>query len=279
MLLKRIIPCLDVRAGRVVKGVRFVDLRDAGDPAALGQVYAREGADELVFLDIAATPDRRRTAVRLAASVARRLLLPFTVGGGLRSVEEMRAVLEAGADKVALNTAAVEDPELLSRAAERFGSQAVVVAIDAAAETGGWRVHVRSGTRRTRLDAVEWARKATDLGAGEVLLTSMDRDGTRTGYDLELLAAVCAAVPVPVIASGGAGTPGHFEAAFRAGASAALAASLFHFGILRIPELKRWLADRGVPVRPVGTPEPTGGEPGLPRPARAPAVTSPRRKR
>lgn len=263
MLSRRIVPCLDVRDGRVVKGVRFSSLRDAGDPAELGAVYAAEGADELVFLDISATPEARRTAIRLAERVARRAFIPFTVGGGLRSVEGMREVLHAGADRVAVNTAAVRDPDLLRRAAERFGSQAVVVAIDAKRTGGSWEVFVRSGSEPTGLDAVAWAVRAAELGAGEILLTSIDRDGTQEGYDLELLEAVCGGVRVPVIASGGAGEPGHFAHAFESGASAALAASLFHFGRLRIPELKRWLADRGFPVRPAeeaaeGGP---GGEP------------------
>ena len=249
MLTRRIIPCLDVDDGRVVKGVRFRDLRDAGDPAELGHLYAREGADELVFLDISATPEGRRTAARLAETVARRLFVPFTVGGGLRSVDGMREVLHAGADKVAVNTAAVARPDLVTEAARRFGSQAVVVAVDARRDGGCWRVRVRSGTRGTHRDAVAWAREAAERGAGEILLTSMDRDGTRDGYDLELVRAVSEAVDIPVVASGGAGEPADFRDAFRAGASAALAASLFHFGELRIPELKRWLADRGVPVR------------------------------
>lgn len=210
MLTRRIIPCLDVDDGRVVKGIRFRDLRDAGDPAELGRLYAREGADELVFLDISATPGDRRTAARLAETVARSLFVPFTVGGGLRSVEDMREVLHAGADKVAVNTAAVDRPGLVTRAARRFGTQAVVVAVDARRREDGWQVHVRSGTRGTDRDAVAWAREAADRGAGE---------------------------------------PADFEAAFRAGASAALAASLFHSGQLRIPGLKHWLAGRGIPVR------------------------------
>lgn len=250
MLSRRIVPCLDVKDGRVVKGVRFLALRDAGDPAELGRAYALEGADELVFLDISATPEARRTAVGLAERVAREAFIPFTVGGGLRTVEEMRAVLHAGADRVAVNTAAVRDPGLIGRAAERFGSQAVVVAIDAYRERDGWRVRVRSGTEEAGLDAVEWAARAAELGAGEILLTSIDRDGTRAGYDLELLRAVCRTVPVPVIASGGAGAPEHFARAFDSGAAAALAASLFHFGELRIPDLKRWLLERSHPIRP-----------------------------
>jgi cyclase len=256
LLKKRIVPCLDVRDGRVVKGVRFEGLRDAGDPAELGRLYARQGADELVFLDITATRRDERTAVRLAESVARKLFIPFTIGGGLRSVAQMREVLYAGADKIGINTAAAARPELVTEAAERFGSQAVVIAIDAyrVPEPGAagprWGVRVRAGTEETPLDAVAWATRVEDLGAGEILLTSIDRDGTKRGFDLELLAAVCEAVSIPVIASGGAGEAAHFAEAFEAGATAALAASLFHFRELDIPDLKRELAGRGVPVRP-----------------------------
>lgn len=256
MLTRRIIPCLDVAGGRVVKGVRFAGLRDAGDPVELARAYAEHGADELVFLDITATRDDEPTAARLAESVARAVPIPFTVGGGLRNIDDMRRVLEAGADKIAINTAAVRRPELITWAAERFGSQAVVVAIDAArgdsppGAPGGWSVLVTAGTEAAGLDVVEWARRAATLGAGELLLTSVDRDGTKDGYDVELLRAVCAAVRIPVIASGGAGAPRHFAAAFEAGASAALAASLFHFQELTIPELKRELAKRGIPIRP-----------------------------
>ena len=261
MLTRRLIPCLDVRDGRVVKGVRFEGLRDAGDPAELGRLYAERGADELVFLDVTATRRDEASAAVLAERVAREAFIPFTVGGGLRTVDDMRRVLHAGADKVGINTAAVRRPELISEAAARLGSQAVVVAIDAfrspGTDAGGadgpqprWRVRVTAGTEDTALDAVEWAARAAELGAGEILLTSIDRDGTKDGYDLPLLRAVSAAVPVPVIASGGAGRPEHFAEAFGAGASAALAASLFHFREIEIPELKRWLAARGVPVRP-----------------------------
>lgn len=256
---ERIVPCLDVADGRVVKGVRFEGLRDAGDPAALGRHYAREGADELVFLDVSATPEERRTAVALAARVARDLYIPFTVGGGMRNVGGMREVLHAGADRVAVNTAAVRRPELLEEASRRFGAQAVVLAVDAHRRDprhpeGGWGVRVSGGRLDTDLDAVEWAREGTARGAGEILLTSIDRDGTKLGYDLALVEAVCEAVDVPVIASGGAGSPDHFASAFEAGASAALAASLFHFGELRIRELKRRLRARGVDVRPVPPP-------------------------
>lgn len=250
MLTRRIVPCLDVDDGRVVKGVQFEELRDAGDPVELGRHYAVEGADELVFLDITATKEGRKTAADLAERVARRLFIPFTVGGGIRTVEQMREVLHSGADKVAINTAAVRRPALIAEAAERFGSQAVVVAIDAHRSGDGWSVRVRAGTEETELDAVEWAGRAAEIGAGEILLTSMDRDGTRDGYDLELLEAVCGAVSVPVIASGGAGRIEHFAEAFEAGAGAALAASLFHFGHLRIGRLKDELRKRGLPVRP-----------------------------
>ncbi|MDT8437173.1 MAG: imidazole glycerol phosphate synthase subunit HisF [Gemmatimonadota bacterium] len=255
MLKRRIVPCLDVRDGRVVKGVRFEGLRDAGDPAELGRRYAEAGADELVFLDVTATRRDERTAVALAERVAARAFIPFTVGGGLRTVDDMRRVLHAGADKVGINTAAVRRPELISEAAARFGSQAVVVAIDAyrvpAGDPARWRLRVTAGTEDTPLDAVAWAARAAELGAGEILLTSIDRDGTKDGYDLELLRAVCGCVGVPVIASGGAGRPEHFREAFEAGASAALAASLFHYRELEIPDLKRRLAAQGVPVRPV----------------------------
>jgi cyclase len=255
MLKKRIVPCLDVRDGRVVKGVRFEGLRDAGDPAELGRLYARQGADELVFLDITATRRSERPAVRLAERVARELFIPFTIGGGLNDTSQMRLVLHAGADKVGINTAAVSRPDLISDAADRFGSQAVVVAIDAyrvPGTTGAgkrWGVRVRAGTEDTILEAVEWASEAERRGAGEILLTSIDRDGTKRGFDTDLIGAVCGAVSVPVIASGGAGEPSHFAEAFAAGASAALAASLFHFREIDIPELKHDLARRGIPVR------------------------------
>lgn len=250
MLTRRITPCLDVRSGRTVKGVRFEGLRDAGDPVELGARYAREGADELFFLDVTATREGRAAARRLAERVARELFIPFTVGGGLQDVVGMRDVLHAGADKVAINTAAVERPELIAAAAARFGAQAVVVAIDAARAGVRWRVRVRAGTEPTPLDAVEWAARAAELGAGEILLTSIDRDGTGEGFDVDLVRAVCEAVEVPVVASGGAGAPGHFAAAFDAGAGAALAASLFHYGQLGIPELKVYLSERGYPIRP-----------------------------
>lgn len=261
MLKRRIVPCLDVDRGRVVKGIRFRRLRDAGDPAEMAAAYAAEGADELVFLDISATADRRSTAVGLASEVARGISIPFTVGGGLRDLDGIRAVLEAGADRIAFNTAAVRDPGLVERAARWFGSQAIVVAVDAARHADGWRVRVRSGTRPVDLDAVAWARRAAELGAGEILLTSMDRDGTGEGYDVELLREVTEVVRVPVIASGGAGRREHFLEAFEAGADAALAASLFHFAELRIPELKAWLGERGVPIRAVPGPGPVASTP------------------
>lgn len=251
MLKRRLIPCLDIRDGRVVKGVRFERLRDAGDPAELARLYARQGADEIAFLDVSATAEGRHATAALAERVARDLFVPFTVGGGLRSVEEMRRVLHAGADRVSVNTAAVRRPGLIAEAVDRFGSQAVVVAIDAARRRDGWYVRTRSGTEETGLEAAGWARRAARLGAGEILLTSIDRDGTKQGYDLSLLRSVCHAVDVPVIASGGAGEPVHFMEAFGAGASGALAASLFHFGDLALPGLRRRLREGGVPMRPL----------------------------
>ena len=256
MLTRRIIPCLDVKDGRVVKGVRFVDLRDAGDPVEAAAAYDAQGADELCFLDITASHEGRGTLVDLVARTADRVMIPFSVGGGVRSVEDVRSLLRAGADKVSINTAAVDRPELVSEAADRLGSANLIVAIDARrrAETGaGWEVFTHGGRRATGIDAVEWAVRMEKGGAGEILLTSMDRDGTRAGYDLELLGAVTSAVRIPVIASGGAGKLEHFAEALSgdAGASAVLAASLFHFGELTISETKRYLADRGVPVRPV----------------------------
>ncbi len=252
MLTKRIIPCLDIRNGRVVKGVNFLNLRDAGDPLEQAQAYEEQGADELVFLDISATPEGRRTTLDLVRQVADQVFMPFTVGGGVRTVEDMRALLLAGADKVSVNTAAVRSPELLRRGAERFGSQCIVLAIDARRrpDGSGWQVVIESGARPTDLDAVAWAVRGVELGAGEILLTSMEADGTLQGYDLELTRAVAERVPVPVIASGGAGAMEHFAAVLIEGrAEAALAASLFHDGRLRIPELKEYLRRRGVPVR------------------------------
>ena len=259
MLAKRIIPCLDVKDGRVVKGVNFVNLRDAGDPVEQARIYDQMGADELVFLDITATPEGHRTTAEMVRRVADEIFLPLTVGGGIRTVDDTRAILLAGADKVSVNSAAVRDPELLTAGAERFGSQCVVLAIDArrlppGRDSGGrWQVYVDGGRTPTEHDAVEWARRGVALGAGEILLTSMDADGTLAGYDLELTRTIAEAVGVPVIASGGAGTPEHFAEAVTVGkADAALAASLFHDQMLTIGEVKRHLLARGIPVRPVG---------------------------
>jgi cyclase len=253
MLSRRIIPCLDVTAGRVVKGVRFRELRDAGDPVECAAAYDRQGADELVFLDITASSDGRRIMHDVVAATAERCFMPLTVGGGLRSSSDIEAMLRAGADKVSLNTSALAEPGLILEASDRFGAQCIVLAIDAKREPGPiprWRVYTHGGRNPTGLDAVAWARKGVELGAGEILLTSMDRDGTQAGYDLELTRQVSDAVPVPVIASGGAGSPEHFADVLEAGgASAALAASLFHFGTLTIPGVKAFLAARGVPVR------------------------------
>lgn len=250
MLAKRVIPCLDIDRGRVVKGRRFVDLQDAGDAVACALRYDRDGADELVFLDITASAEDRDILVDLVRRVAERIFIPFTVGGGLRTVDDIRRILRAGADKVSLNTAAVLDPGLVSKAAKVFGSQCVVVAVDARREGRGWRVYTHGGRRRTRLSAIDWIRRAERLGAGEILLTSMDADGVKAGYDLDLLAAASAAVRIPVIASGGAGEPGHLlDALTRGGADAVLAASIFHYRKHSVLEVKRWLARRGVPVR------------------------------
>ena len=253
MPAKRVIPCLDVADGRVVKGIRFVELRDAGDPAELAAVYDREGADEIVFLDITASSDERSILLDAVARTADEVFIPLTVGGGVRTVEDMQALLSHGADKVAVNTAALDDPGLITRGAELFGSQCVVVAIDARRrqEAPGWEVFSHGGRRATGRDAVQWAREAERLGAGEILLTSMDRDGTKDGYDLALTREVSSAVVLPVIASGGAGSAAHmFEALTAGGAEAALAASVFHFGELGIREVKRELAERGLEVRP-----------------------------
>ena len=251
MLRRRVIPCLDVANGRVVKGTRFVDLVDEGDPPELAARYAAEGADELVFLDISAAPEGRGTLLEIVERTARRAFIPLTVGGGVRSVDEMRDVLRAGADKVSLNTAAVADPALITRCAARFGRQAVVVAIDARRTPGeGWEVLVRGGRDTTALDAVGWAASAVDLGAGELLVTSIDRDGTQAGFDTDLLRAISGAVEVPVIASGGAAGPADFVAAVvDGGADAVLAASIFHRGIHTIAEVKAAMAAAGLPVR------------------------------
>ena len=251
MLAKRLIPCLDVHAGRVVKGVKFVELRDAGDPVEIARRYDEAGADELAFLDITASSDARDTIVPVIERVADQVFIPLTVGGGVRSVEDVRKLLNAGADKVSINTAAVEDPELVRAAARRFGSQAIVVAIDARARPqGGWEVYTHGGRKARGLDAVEWAREMVERGAGEILLTSMDRDGTKSGFDLGLTRAVSDGVPVPVIASGGVGSLEHLAQGVLEGhADALLAASVFHFGEITIPEAKRYLAGRGIEMR------------------------------
>ncbi|WP_026510065.1 MULTISPECIES: imidazole glycerol phosphate synthase subunit HisF [unclassified Butyrivibrio] len=251
MLTKRIIPCLDVNDGRVVKGINFVKLRDAGDPVEVGKAYSEAGADELVFLDITATSDARNTVVSLVRKVAEQIFIPFTVGGGIRTVDDMRAVLREGADKVAINSAAVNRPELITESAEKFGSQCVVVAIDAKRRPdGGFNVFKNGGRIDTGLDAIEWAIEAEKRGAGEILLTSMDGDGTKEGYDIELTRKVADSVGIPVIASGGAGKLEHFyEALTEGGADAALAASLFHYKELEIKEVKEYLRTKDVPVR------------------------------
>ena len=250
MLAKRIIPCLDIKDGRVVKGVNFINLRDAGDPVEQARIYDDQGADELVFLDISATHEGRRTTLELVARVAETVFMPLTVGGGIREVEDMRNLLLAGADKVSVNSAAVKRPELLSEGAARFGAQCIVLAIDARRQESSWQVYVDGGRVPTGIDAVEWALRGVELGAGEILLTSMDADGTLAGYDLELTRRIAETVSVPVIASGGAGIPSHFAEVLTDGkADAALAASLFHDGKLRIPELKRDLQKWNVPVR------------------------------
>ena len=249
MHYKRVIPCLDVDAGRVVKGVGFVDLRDAGDPVELASRYDAAGADEVVFLDITATSDKRETVVELARRAADEVFIPFTVGGGIRSAADAQAVLDAGADKVSINSAALARPELVGELAAAFGTQCVVVAIDAKAADGSWEAYVAGGRAATGRDAVAWAREGVERGAGEILLTSMDRDGTSDGYDLELTSAIAEAVGVPVIASGGAGEPQHLVAAVDAGADAVLCASIFHYGRHTVPEVKARLAEAGVPVR------------------------------
>jgi len=251
MHTKRIVPCLDVKDGRVVKGVNFVALKDAGDPVETARVYDAAGADELVFLDITATSDGRDTVTDMVQRVASQVFIPFTVGGGIRTVEDFKKLLRAGADKISVNSAAIDRPELIREAAEKFGSQCVVVAIDARRRAdGGWNVYKHGGRLDTGLDAVAWAKEAEHLGAGEILLTSMDGDGTKAGYDIALTRAIADAVSIPVIASGGAGTLEHFyEALTKGGADAALAASLFHYKELTIGEVKDYLADRGVSVR------------------------------
>jgi cyclase len=253
MLARRIIPCLDVHAGRVVKGVNFVDLRDAGDPVEHAVVYDSEGADELIFLDITATHENRETMLDVVRRVADSIFIPFGVGGGLRTVEDIRDTLLAGAEKISLNSAAVRNPDLITEAAERFGSQCVVTAIDARWSKDHWEVVINGGRIPTGRDVIAWAQEVEERGSGEILLTSMDRDGTRQGYDIPLTRAVATAVNIPVIASGGAGEISHFYDALTEGrADAALAASLFHFRELSIGDLKSYLAGRGVPVRPIG---------------------------
>ncbi len=250
MLAKRIIPCLDVLEGRVVKGVNFVNLRDAGDPVEQAAVYDREGADELVFLDITASHEGRNTTLDMVRNVADTIFIPFCVGGGIRTIEDIRATLLAGADKVSINSAAIKDPDLINRGAWAFGSQCITVAIDPKRNGDRWEVYINGGRVATGRDAVEWAQEVEDRGAGEILLTSMDRDGTKAGYNLELTRAVAEAVSIPVIASGGAGTMEHFYDALTTGkADAALAATLFHYNELRVGDLKDYLFERNVPVR------------------------------
>lgn len=254
MFTKRIIPCLDVNGGRVVKGVNFVNLQDAGDPVEIAKAYDQAGADEVVFLDITASSDNRGTVVDMVRKVAEKVFIPFTVGGGIRSVEDIKTILREGADKISINSAAINNPELVREASLKFGSQCVVVAIDAKrrADQSGWNIYKNGGRVDMEIDAVEWAKKVESLGAGEILLTSMDADGTKAGYDIALTRAVADAVSIPVIASGGAGNLEHFYDALTEGrADAALAASLFHFKELEISEVKEYLSGRGVPVRSV----------------------------
>ncbi|SFU93976.1 MULTISPECIES: imidazole glycerol phosphate synthase subunit HisF [unclassified Butyrivibrio] len=252
MHTKRIIPCLDVNNGRVVKGINFVNLKDAGDPVTVGEAYSKAGADELVFLDITASNERRATVADMVREVAKKVFIPFTVGGGIRTVDDVKAILREGADKVSMNSAAIDRPELVAEAADKFGSQCVVVAIDAKKreDGSGWNIYKHGGRIDVGIDAVEWAKKVTELGAGEILLTSMDADGTKAGYDIELTRQISEAVDVPVIASGGAGTMEHFYDALTTGqADAALAASLFHYKELEICDVKKYLRSKGVSVR------------------------------
>ncbi len=250
MLAKRIIPCLDVKGGRVVKGIHFIDLRDAGDPVELGRRYYEEGADELVFLDITATLEERGTVVKWVRRVADSVFIPFTVGGGISNLDQIQQLLRAGADKVSINSAAVRDPELIRGSASAFGSQCIVLAVDVKRQGRSWRVFVSGGRVQTELDGLEWIRQGEGLGAGEILLTSMDRDGTQDGYDLELLQKVSQAVRIPVIASGGAGSPRHLlDALEQSGVDAVLAASIFHYDRYSVAEVKRFLAENGIIVR------------------------------
>ncbi|PJB88253.1 imidazole glycerol phosphate synthase subunit HisF [Candidatus Roizmanbacteria bacterium CG_4_9_14_0_8_um_filter_34_12] len=250
MLAKRIIPCLDVDQGRVVKGINFVKLQDAGDPIEMGKFYNDQGADELVFLDITASSDKRKTMIQVAKNVAKQIFIPFTVGGGIRTVEDMRLILLVGADKVSINTAAVKNPQLISDGANIFGNQCIVLAIDAKRNTGNWEVFINGGRTPTGKDVIEWAKRGVALGAGEILLTSMDQDGTKLGYDLELTKKISESVNVPIIASGGAGKDKDFYEVFTKGkADAALAASLFHFGELKVKDLKEYLVNKKIPVK------------------------------
>ncbi|MHB1748486.1 MAG: imidazole glycerol phosphate synthase subunit HisF, partial [Leptospirillum sp.] len=257
MLLKRIIPCLDMKAGRVVKGVMFADLRDAGDPVETASLYDRMGADEICLLDITATLEDREALWDVVHRTAAKVFLPLTVGGGVRQVEDMRRLLLAGADKVSVNSAAISDPSLLSDCARRFGSQCVVLAVDAKKAGAGYRVFTHGGTRDTGIDVFEWISQGVSRGAGEILLTAIDRDGTKSGYDLDLIRRVSQRVNVPIIASGGAGSMEDFQKAFEAGADAALAASLFHFGEISLPELKKYLSKQGSLVRALPEPAET----------------------
>ena len=256
MLTKRIIPCLDVTGGRVVKGTKFLELRDAGDPVECAKAYDAQGADELVFLDITASSDNRATMVEVVERTASECFMPLTVGGGIRTVDDMKLMLRAGADKVSVNTSAIQRPQLVREGAERFGSQCIVVAIDARRRPeGGWTVYTHGGRHPTDLEAVAWARRVEELGAGEILLTSMDADGTKEGYDMDLVRSVSEAVSIPVIASGGAGRLEHMaDVLLHGGADAVLAASIFHFGEYTVGDVKKFLAGRGVPVRPIQAP-------------------------
>jgi len=250
MLAKRIIPCFDVKEGRIVKGVNFLDLRDAGDPVVVSEIYDRDGADEIVFLDITASHEKRKILIDTVRRTAERVFVPLTVGGGIHEIDDIRALLNAGADKVSINTSAVLNSKLITQAARRFGSQCIVVAIDARRKNGGWEVYTHGGRTPANLDAVEWAETVEQRGAGEILLTSMDRDGTCDGYDIELTRTISQAVDIPVIASGGAGHPSHLLDVLTAGkADAALAASIFHYGTFPIPETKRYLKEHGVEIR------------------------------